>query len=217
MIYELVDPSEAIRQGDIFRGIPRLSFDPSEMTIIMTDGNPQTINWIDKIKKGESNKSTLTVAKVEQVYGIVATQDCDAERDDTIAFFEVKKFIDVIQKESPPSSPTATWWMKRIMRNARLEEKSFYLPVDDRFGFPERMLADFQSLIYVPSKFLLENTTLLRIGRLNSEADEHFRERLSNYFRRYPYSEWYPLNKDEFEAYKREYKRGDIPPKTWQT
>jgi hypothetical protein len=46
-------------------------------------------------------------------------------------------------------------------------------------------------------------------GRLNTTAGEHFREhfreRISEFYRRYPYDEWCALNPQEFEAYKAKY------------
>ncbi len=60
----------------------------------------------------------------------------------------------------------------------------------------------------------LEEVRYLRKGRLNNVADEHFRERIGEFFRRYPYDEWYPLDQDEMEAYIKEYP--DIRPFPWQ-
>jgi hypothetical protein len=47
----------------------------------------------------------------------------------------------------------------------------------------------------------LKTNINLRKGRLNETAYQHFRECIAQYFRRYPYDEWYPLNKDEYNAY----------------
>jgi len=63
------------------------------------------------------------------------------------------------------------------------------------------MAVDFLSTLRIPREDL-ENLRHLRRGRLNSTADEHFRERVAEFFRRYAYNEWYPFSKDEFEAYK---------------
>jgi len=54
----------------------------------------------------------------------------------------------------------------------------------------------------------------LRRGRLNDMADEHFRERIADFFRRYPYDEWYALNQDELAVYQQEYP--DTNPYPWQ-
>ena len=49
----------------------------------------------------------------------------------------------------------------------------------------------------------LETLRDLRRGRLNFLADEHFRERIGEFFRRYPYDEWYALNREELGAVRR--------------
>ncbi|WP_155996384.1 hypothetical protein [Verrucomicrobium sp. 3C] len=49
---------------------------------------------------------------------------------------------------------------------------------------------------------------------MNGIADEHFRERIAEFFRRYPYDEWYPLNQDELQTYLEEYP--DAKPFPWQ-
>ncbi len=54
----------------------------------------------------------------------------------------------------------------------------------------------------------------LRKGRLNAVADEHFRERIGEFFRRYPYDEWYALDEQEMSEYKKEYPDTEAFP--WQ-
>jgi len=55
------------------------------------------------------------------------------------------------------------------------------------------------------------------VARLRTPAIEHFRERLSEFYRRYPYDEWYPLNREEYQKYVAD-KGGDedIKPFPWQ-
>jgi hypothetical protein len=60
----------------------------------------------------------------------------------------------------------------------------------------------------------LESLRNLRKGRLNWIAEEHFRERIAEFFRRYPYDEWYPLDTSEFSEYEKEYP--DVHPFPWQ-
>ena len=54
----------------------------------------------------------------------------------------------------------------------------------------------------------------LRVGRLKDMANEHFREKLASFFRRYAYNAWYPLTKEEFEAYEKE--NPGTEPYNWQ-
>ena len=77
------------------------------------------------------------------------------------------------------------------------------------------MAADFQSVLHISRAYLEQNVAALRLARLNQIADEHFRERLAEYFRRYPYDEWYPLDKAESEEYCRS-KPEPIRPYPWQ-
>ena len=50
---------------------------------------------------------------------------------------------------------------------------------------------------------------------LNAVAMEHFREVLSNFFRRYAFNEWYPLTTEEFKSYDEQC--GPVAPFDWQT
>ena len=77
------------------------------------------------------------------------------------------------------------------------------------------MAVDFLSVLRVSRAYLEQNVATLRLARLNTLADEHFRERLSEFFRRYPYDEWYPLDKAEFDEYRRS-KQEPIQPYPWQ-
>ena len=75
------------------------------------------------------------------------------------------------------------------------------------------MAVDFLVTIRVPREDL-ENIRSRRCGRLNKVADEHFRERIGEFFRRYPYDEWYALDEQEMDAYTKEYP--DTKPFQWQ-
>ena len=66
------------------------------------------------------------------------------------------------------------------------------------------MAVDFLVTLRVPREDL-EKLRSLRRGRLNAVADEHFRERIGEFFRRYPYDEWYALDEQEMSEYKKEY------------
>ena len=79
------------------------------------------------------------------------------------------------------------------------------------------MAVDFQFMFPVETDYLLENMDL-RIGCLSHVPDEHFRETLAQYFRRYPVNEWYPFNKAEMTVYKDVFGRSDsdAAPYPWQ-
>ena len=75
------------------------------------------------------------------------------------------------------------------------------------------MATDFTVTIRLPREDL-EQFRFCRQGRLNDVADEHFRERLSEFFRRYPYDEWYSLDDEELAEYKK--RHPDSKPFPWQ-
>ena len=75
------------------------------------------------------------------------------------------------------------------------------------------MAVDFLLTLRLPLKDLMASRGRRR-ARLNAVADEHFRERIGEFFRRYPYDEWYPLNEREFAAYQSDYPDAQAFP--WQ-
>ncbi len=87
------------------------------------------------------------------------------------------------------------------------------LPTDKQLDFSDKMAVDFLVTLRVPREDL-ENLRSLRRGRLNTVADEHFRERIGEFFRRYPYDEWYALDEREMAEYTKEYP--DTEPFQWQ-
>jgi len=101
-----------------------------------------------------------------------------------------------------------------VTQHARINQKWYYLPPDPNLGF-DRMAADFTSVFEVPREMLEKHLETLRLGRLNDEvAWPHFRERVSQFFRRYPYDEWYPLSSEEVDLYERT--RSKVPRYSWQ-
>src|SRR5262249_19531987 len=103
---------------------------------------------------------------------------------------------------------------KAIINFARTNPRFFYLPSDLNFGFANRRMTDFRVIIRVP-RIDLEQMKDLRPARLNDVATEHLREALGHYFRRFAYNEWYPLDKEEFEAYSAQSPES-IEPYPWQ-
>jgi hypothetical protein len=78
------------------------------------------------------------------------------------------------------------------------------------------MVVPFENVFQVPAAGLKIRVARLRRGRLNEVADEHFRESIAQYFRRYPVDEWYPLNKEEFDKYVKDETKSSTPPMPWQ-
>jgi hypothetical protein len=208
LIYEFPEIEAPIRQGDIFFRVPRMDFSLKQLPIITDAGVIEETKWIEIVKGVELVTAMIAV---RPVCAIVAKQDCDNTHGRDITLCEIRSFRDVERISKDTTSPGS--WVKILTQHARINQKWFYLPPDPRVGFSEKMAVDFMVTLRLPREDL-EDLRNLRVGRLIDIADEHFRERISEFFRRYPYDEWYPLSKEEFEFYKRRYP--DAEPFPWQ-
>lgn len=207
VIYEFPDSTAPIRQGDIFFGLPRI--DISLDRVIMVNQLGERIStWEDIAEKGEP---VNIMVPVQPVNAIVVTQDCDNIRNQYITLCEIRNFTDVEGKCKNITAPKS--WRKIITQHARINQKWFYLPPDNNIPFTDKMAVDFIVTLRV-LRTDLENLRDLRRGRLNDIADEHFRERIGEFFRRYPYDEWYPLDNDEMNSYINDYP--EVNPFPWQ-
>ena len=212
MIYDFPDQQAPIRQGDIFQHIPRVDLNLSALPVF-SDPDLSQVEALDWLMICHKAETTRALATLRPVYAIVITQDCDVLRARDIALCEIDHFEDVYPNAKGAAYPKKT--MSLITQHARQHLKWFYLPPEPRIGFAKSMAADFQSVLRVSRAYLEQNIVGLRLARLNDLADEHFRERLAEYFRRYPYDEWYPLDKVEFDEYRRS-KSESIQPFPWQ-
>jgi hypothetical protein len=209
LIYERVDANAPIRQGDIFLGVPRVELSLGELPVIGPDEQTTRQSWRELVEAGHEEITCLVTMK--RVDAIVISQDCDTFRGRDISLCEMRPFAEV---EGASNSGTASSWMKIITQQARKNLKWFYLPIDVGFGIRSKLAVDFQCTIRLP-RLGLESLRGFRAGRLNSVADEHFRERLAEYFRRYPYDEWYPLDPGELAEYLKS--NPGSPPYPWQS
>lgn len=204
MIYVPVETNEPIRQGDIFSDLPLTTINLNSLVFKHeTDEQFQTGPW-----SAIENKSDLTARlDIVPTWAIVLSQDCDTIRKPTISLCR----IDLLNKIIPDDpSRSANGWQEKITGELRKRPHVFYLPSDlneytFKIGFPNRMFANFETVFQIDRKGL-EDHRELRKGRLNTEADEHYRESASQYFRRYPYEEHYTLTKDETDEYERKKK-----------
>jgi hypothetical protein len=210
MIYAFPSHTQPIRQGDIFANIPRASIS-LEALYTVTDENIEKLSWssiADKDKKIEA------ILPVTSVFAIVATQNCDALSSPEITLCEIRQFPRVEGKAKDAKKPKS--WEKIITQHARINQKWFYLSPDPKIGFTEKMAVDFRCTIRV-SREELEKFRNFRKGTLNALARQHFRESLGQFFRRYPYNEWYALNHDELHAYEKNHNVTVSPKYPWQT
>jgi len=199
-----------IRQGDIFIHVPRIDIPRLNLPLAVTDadGNDSLRSWTEIAQDG---KPVIVSVAVRPVKAIVATQDCDAVRAPEIVLCEILPFEEVEGKAKSASKPKAL--VNLITQHARINQKWFYLPQDKEIGFDLRMAVDFRITLRVLREDL-EQLKTLRAGRLNRLAEDHFRERLGEFWRRYAYDEWYSLSPSEFEEYRKD--REGVEPFPWQ-
>lgn len=209
MIYDQVDPSEPIRQGDIFRNVPRVDFSASRLTVLDEKDCRQT-TWIDSVEDGSATEGVAAILPINAVMAIVISQNCDTARGEYVSLCQIDLFSKVVS--TPPTTPKK--WADLIVKHSREHLRYFYLPPNPSLGIVDRMAADLRILLRVP-RIDLEFLRTNRIGRLNYLGSEHFRENIAQFFRRYPYDEWYPLNRDEFEEYQKR-STETIPRFPWQ-
>jgi len=198
MIYEVAPDDEPVRQGDIFVAVPKVELQLGCITRAVEDNTISTGAW-DDIRSGDAPISLIVQAR--PITAIVISQDCDASRAQDISLCEVRSFHDVEGRDrNSPDKPKK--WVGLITQHSRINQKWFYLPLDGRFRIHEKMAADFRVVVQLPLVDLEVLRASHRVGRLNNVAGEHFRERISEFFRRYPYDEWYPLDGPELEYYR---------------
>jgi len=207
MIFDYPAIDAPIRQGDIFVGLPRVDISLRDVVVVGERGE-RVATWEEFATQGDA---VSIIVPVRPVAAIVATQDCDALRSRDITLCEIREFCQVEQKSKETTSPKS--WKNILTQHARINQKWFYLPPDHGIGFSTKMAVDFVVTLRVP-RTDLEALRTLRRGRLNDLADEHFRERIGEFFRRYPYDEWYALNVDEMAEYRRDYPNAE--PFSWQ-
>ncbi len=192
MCYELTPADQPLQQGDIFFPLPHPKLFLDEMEILSETAESMAVKWID-IK--DKDKIYATV-ELEKSWGIVATQNCDSSRVPLISLFQLDPFETI--NKTPPRTPKA--WVETLTERICKNASWFYLPKDERLGIDHRMVVNFHKVFQVPRLDLVNNIELRR-GRLIKVAYEHYRESIAQYYRRYPYNEWYPFEKAELEAY----------------
>ena len=194
MVYLTVDSQAPINQGDIFRDVPCVEMSLASLSIL-DDDTPRVTSWRDILTEG--NEPVTAILPLKPVTAIVVSQNCDNAHGRYITLAQVVPFSQVLGGALPG---TAKKWKSKITQHAKTNYRFFYLPAAGSLAFSERMSADFRLLFQVP-RTDLEGMRDMRLGRLNEEAAQHFRETVAYFFRRYAYNEWYPLTKEEFEAY----------------
>jgi len=212
MIYDPVLNDAPISQGDIFTSLPRVEVSLKKVFVVDADLSPYEMTWADAAEsRTGASQMVRAILPLYPVDAIVITQSCDAVRADNVSLCEIVS-VDKMLTDSQTWS-TKTW--ARVLSKQDTENlRWFYLPPGGAAGFRERMAVDFRTVIHLPTEEL-EAFKQLRKGRLNKVAYEHFREKLAQFFRRYPYNPWYPLDKNEFMEYQNTQHEA-VKPYEWQ-
>ena len=198
MYYDYPPSSDEIKQGDIFLDIPRVAFSFSELLSIVEEGKdkPVSISWEEILDK---KKNVAAILGVDSVPAIVASQSCDAQSKEHITLCEIVELTEIRAFNNYEG-----WMSKRraeqLVEQNRKMPGIFILSPDEQVGFSRRMAVDFSRTIGVYREDL-KNFTAKRKGRLKKFACEHFREKLSHFFHRYAWDEWYILSKEELNAH----------------
>ena len=210
MIYDQVEADAPIQQCDIFVHIPRVDLSFDKLVLIDEEGEqPKQATWNEL----QPRDAVAAVVSIVSVTGIVVTQNCDASRGHYICLAQVDPFLAATGKTAPA---TPKKWKNLILEHSRTAPRFFYLPPDAGFGFSEPMAADFRIILRVARTDLETLRTTRRIGRLKDVARDHLRENLAYFFRRYAFSEWYPLTAEQFQAYAEECGE-HVEPFPWQS
>jgi len=204
--YELLNGNQPIRQGDLFFPLPCANISLDNVQAISEDGYLEAMDWAN----AQSKEGISATILLEKTWGIVATQDCDATWRSSISLFRIRPFEDVTGSHPTKDSRWVSMLTERICKNASW----FYLPKDSDMGINEEMAINFHEIFQI-ERVDLEKYIILRKGRLADFAYEHYREAIAQYFRRYPYNEWYPFTRKQIEVYAkdRKLKVEDIVPK----
>ena len=210
MIYEAVNVDAPIRQGDIFHHIPRVDLSLSNIAVVDEEGQ-RCVAWRDLLEEQGERAAVAAVLPIRSVDAIVITQNCDAIRGEYVCLCQIDEFLPVLGGAEPKNPKK---WQSLIRQHSKSNLRWFYLPADPTAALKQRMAADFRVVIRVP-RAELETMRDLRVARLNEVATEHFRETLAQFLRRYPYNEWYPFTKQEFQTYAEDSPE-PVKPYPWQ-
>lgn len=199
MFYDFPPSSDPIQQGDIFVNIPCVTLDSwDEISVLEKGDKLVNLAWEEIVN---DNKDAVAILGIDPVPAIVATQTCDAQRIEHITLCQIIKLSNIKSFADYESKLTKNLAKDLIKRNKEMPG-IFYLPPDNRVGFPKKMVVAFANTIRVRRK-ALEKFVANRNGRLNRYVYDHFREKLSHFFRRHAFNEWYILNKEELDAHPR--------------
>lgn len=213
MIYVSRDTDGDVYQGDLFADVPFVDFDLSEQ-VFFPGPESEPATWEEATRKARAeNKDILGMLFVRPRLAMVIDQACDiARRDAFVTLCAVDDFAKVHPDLGTKTSPSNL--QKHITKLSKVVLRWFYLPADaERMELSKKTAADFR----VTTRLAVSDLRTLRcVAGLNDYAREHLRHRVAYFFQRYPVDEWYALDHDEFDAYRKD-GHPDAAPFPWQS
>ncbi len=208
--YTEVEEKTDLEQGDIFSSLPFLTLDSTLMNEVIPVSDSELsfreIDLKDYVETSDDSRNIVIKADIQP--GIVITQNCDILRSDYVSFCAIRRYTDIEKTDTSTNQSRKIEFLTKTYAN---KTKYFYLPKSSAVGFSEKMAVDFSSIHQIKREVL---TQLLqkRKCKLGEIPLEHFRSKISDYFKRFAYDGWYVLDKDEFQVYYDDQKKRNTPP-----
>jgi len=187
-IYDIGDAP--IKQGDIFKNIPYLSFDVlvRSSPIFKDSLENEAFNIIEEIihEGGEILVETI----ISTTLCILASQDCDITHENFLIFYP----LEIYQKPKD---------FKSLINEIRDSTQSVYLPSIDlpnssKIG-PFRV--KFREPIKLPKNLITKHFKELRIARIRETGRKVFIGKLTNFYSRLPIDDVIFLENNEIEQF----------------
>ncbi len=193
MIYDSKTP-KILMQGDICHNLPKIS--SSQINFLYNKDK-----WIENIR-GQIPTEVISFKTFPSLScGVVLNQSCDIRPESSILFAEL------IERTEEPFSTKLKGRLKQIRKILHDETRTHYFPANnsiDILRLPK--ILDFKILYSVPYQFLHDNLDLFFVARLNNDALNVLREKISRFFTRLAFEDIMFLNNEEVRKYAEIYK-----------
>jgi len=174
VVYRYFDEDHRIRQGDIFKNIPYLSFD------LLVKSSHKKKEWLDDETENlleeimENGKNVLVETYLQSTLSILASQDCDIENDEELIFFILEEYENIDFTN-----------YKNVKEELTSPTRSFYLPFLNIEGKKIGPLkVNFTEPIKIPNKLIKHKLKSLRVAKLVDSVKKTFAAKVSNFFNR---------------------------------
>ncbi len=191
MVVYYLDQTKPIKQGDIFKNIPYLSFDllvKSRREDKLDSLENENIDIFEEIT--QEGKPILIETFISSTLCILASQDCDILNEDSLIFYPL------VEYKNHDS-------VNKIVEEIRDTTRSLYLPrikVDKEREFGPFTI-EFREPIKIPKVLLKGKLKVLRIAQIFESVRKIFIGKLNNFYSRLPIEETIFLECDEIQKY----------------